>query len=988
MEAIVAFAVAGNVLQFIEATKKFTIKAHDIIKSGSNALKDLKELRVTSLGLKVVLKELQQGQKQIPTGITSTAESEARISTLASSCIKVVDELLKKLDEIKIHDNGRRMETIMTAFRVMWNEKDISDLASRINKYREQLGIDVLISMRSHLIRSLDTQQAILSQLKTKGHDSTRDVTVSFGGTVINYVSSYVPVESREEEAIRLKSGIQDAIRRNPHFRDYGDIVKSDYPAYSISDSRREEAEKKFISDLRYREMDMREATIAEAYEDTFRWILQTDEVHRRDTKFREWLSSESQLYWITGKAGSGKSTLMKFLGRLDGDTHGSDLCRSYLKTWASSADQLVLASFYFWASGSSIVASQEGLFRALLVQLFKQNPHIIPKVATLEWEEYCIFNHYARFDTRDHQLQALLYEAVKALVQQEKAKVCFFIDGLDEYGGDPNKLISTIQNLLELGNIKICVSSRPWLVFEDAFLQAPNLLLQDYTRPDILHYVASQLNQNEGFARLQRRDPQYAGELIDNITTKSSGVFLWIRLVVNSLLAGLTYDDRISDLQRRLNLLPRDLEALYVAITESLDPFYFAHAAQYFKFMAACSSPPSALLFSLADEEGSNFALELPVKRFTKDEEEIRIDTTRRRINSRCKGLLEIGPGGNVQYLHRTVKDYLSGPDVQSRLDQAVGDYDCYLQHCSANLALIKGSLGKGRTISRPWLCFYVKSCIVAAAKVITDKSSMIRFLDCLDETIQRDLPGDESIHIHSLLPDQDDLSPWLESLYSTGFIALTARFGVVDYVRARASKGGMSIDTNPDHCDLVQYPLIDETVTKASFLKKLRSRRRSAAVITERPWPLLLNANFCRPPEPELYYCLVEMGADPVFVFDRSGATVWTEILATAIVDCRFGPTMKTAWEHWVPILQFLTSKGAKFDRRVMNLVMKRLYRTQTGYIDPERLYIALKLALTKQKELGLEYLQGEYDVRDFSRNGKERLLDVFEAMKGIWK
>ncbi|KAM0348180.1 hypothetical protein ACHAP4_011015 [Fusarium culmorum] len=262
----------------------------------------------------------------------------------------------------------------------------------------------------------------------------------------------------------------------------------------------------------------------------------------------------------------------MKFLGRLDGDTHGSDLCRRCLKTWASSADKLVLASFYFWGAGSSIVASQEGLFRALLVQLLEQNPQIIPRVAALEWEEYCIFNQYTRFGTSHRQLQVLLHEAVKSLVQQEKAK--------------------------------------------------------DYTQPDILHYVGSQLKQNEGFARLEKRDPQYASTLIDNITTKSSGVFLWIRLVVKSLLAGLTYDDRISDLQRRLDLLPPDLEDLYNAITESLDDFYFAHAAQYFKFVEASDSPPSALLFSLADEECPEFALHLPVKTFTEEEKEIRINT------------------------------------------------------------------------------------------------------------------------------------------------------------------------------------------------------------------------------------------------------------------------------------------------------------------------------------------------------------------------
>ncbi|KAF0634814.1 hypothetical protein FPSE5266_02409 [Fusarium pseudograminearum] len=572
-------------------------------------------LQAASLGLREVLKELQQAQTQIPTGNTFTAESEARISTLASSCIQVINELVEKLDKIKIHDNGGRMDTTMIAFRAMWKEDEISKLSARIDEYRRQLGIDVLVSMRTHLVRSLDTQQAILSQLKTKGHNSTQHDSGTFGGTVINYVSSYVPIENRKEEALRLKGEVQDAIRKSPYFKDYGGVVKSDYPAYSISDFTRVEAEKKLISSLRYKEMNIRELTIAEPYEDTFRWILETDNAHRRDTKLKEWLSSESQLYWITGKAGSGKSTLMKFLGRLDGGTYGSDLCKTYLKTWASSADKLVLASFYFWAAGSSI--------------LFEQNPQIIPRVAALEWEEYCIFNQHARFDTSDHQLQVLLHDAVKALVQQEKAKVCFFIDGLDEYGGDPNNLISTIQNLLELGNIKICVSSRPWLVFEDAFLQAPNLLLQDYTQPDILHYVGSQLNQNEGFARLEKRDPQYASALIDSITTKSSGVFLWFRLVVNSLLAGLTHDDRISDLQRRLDLLPPDLEALYATITESLDPFYFAHAAQYFKFVATSSSPPSALLFSLADEESPNFALDLPVKCFTKDEEEIRIDTT-----------------------------------------------------------------------------------------------------------------------------------------------------------------------------------------------------------------------------------------------------------------------------------------------------------------------------------------------------------------------
>ncbi|QPC62927.1 hypothetical protein HYE67_005158 [Fusarium culmorum] len=68
-----------------------------------------------------------------------------------------------------------------------------------------------------------------------------------------------------------------------------------------------------------------------------------------------------------------------------------------------------------------------------------------------------------------------------------------------------------------------------------------------------------------------------------------------------------------------------------------------------------------------------------------------------------------------------------------------------------------------------------------------MADKSLMTRLLDCLGKTIQKALPKD---------PLGRNLPRW--TIHGTGFIALTARFGVVDYVRARASIGGMSITTN----------------------------------------------------------------------------------------------------------------------------------------------------------------------------------------------
>jgi hypothetical protein len=83
-------------------------------------------------------------------------------------------------------------------------------------------------------------------------------------------------------------------------------------------------------------------------------------------------------------------------------------------------------------------------------------------------------------------------------------------------------------------------------------------------------------------------------------------------------------------------------------------------------------------------------------------------MDTMRRRINSRCKGLLEIkgfaplsgefdltisGADPTIQYLHRTVKDYIESnqaPEVLQPVSSST--YGPELRRLSANVAYLKG--------------------------------------------------------------------------------------------------------------------------------------------------------------------------------------------------------------------------------------------------------------------------------------------------------
>ena len=275
---------------------------------------------------------------------------------------------------------------------------------------------------------------------------------------------------------------------------------------------------------------------------------------------------------------------------------------------------------------------TQKGLLLSLLHQILRQARELIPSISPTRWEALCLFGDDPR-ELTEQELYHMLRSVIKILTKSKKT--CLFVDGLDELDGHHEDLICLFKDLIDNPNTKICVSSRPWIVFEDAFKHKPSLGLQDLIYPDIQLYVHSCLYDNPGFVQHAQREPAYADQLADNIIRKASGVFLWVNLVVASLLSGMGCGDRISDLQKRLEALPPDLELLYKKFLLSQDPFYLEHAAQLFTLVRESLVPPSLLLLSFADEEDPQFAIDYPIQSLSDVEISLRSDTMRRRLNS-----------------------------------------------------------------------------------------------------------------------------------------------------------------------------------------------------------------------------------------------------------------------------------------------------------------------------------------------------------------
>lgn len=539
--------------------------------------------------------------------------------------------------------------------------------------------------------------------------------------------------------------------------------------ALRIDDSHAQ-IEKTILKTFEYDQMHVRRETISEAHAKTFRWILDSS---AQDTEcvwddFMQWLTGPDSIYWIKGKAASGKSTLMKFLLQ----QKEVDIA---LQQWSDPLP-LARADFFFSSLGTPLQQSQTGLLMSLLRQLLEQHRQLMPTVVPELWKNVSALSSHAsdpletreiaaRFSWTFGDLKSTFESVLRRLARDRK--IVIFVDGLDEFDGDYEEVAEVFNRFLTLHDthIKICVSSRPLMAFEYSFKGCPNLRLQDLTAQDIHTYVTDKLNAHTHFKLLATDSLNQTEDFVDMITNKSSGVFLWVHLVVKSLLAGLTNYDAMEDLIERLKILPPELDTLYGAMLRSIKPtFYRGQASQLLQIVYQYGQTISSLALSFADEQDTELAINAPIAPLELPQVDARIEAISMRVQSRCQGLLEVqkykstdvvpaNPDSpfrwdEVRYLHLTVREYLEKPDIWADLLEWTADsgFDAHIACASSLLLRIK------TTASYYGWGVYLRRLLdnainfVAKAELSTSKAH-VALVDEIDRVATRLLPVDRCL-------------------------------------------------------------------------------------------------------------------------------------------------------------------------------------------------------------------------------------------------
>lgn len=526
-------------------------------------------------------------------------------------------------------------------------------------------------------------------------------------------------------------------------------------------------------SECSEREYDSSESSDSESDSSSETWSDDSEPAHATASwdSFSDWLRSTDLVYWISGKPGSGKTTLMKYL-------LSQSRTQTYLDEWKPGAR---IISHFFWRPGTEMQQSIKGLMCSLLHQLLLGEPeivdHVLRSTAGMAMKE-------TETDWSTEELQ----ETLVFVLGRYSKPVAIFLDGLDEVLPRDGvlRLLDVVDQLRHpcghTGKTKLCLGSRRETLLYKRLCDYPQLRLEQLNEVDLWNYGKDKIRIPSGYRitaipsyrmyypfRKDREETtpsrdEFRDWLVWTIVDKAEGVFLWLYLTVETVTKALNQDESFEDLESRIRSLPSDLADLYTDMWNRMNgdghdlriraATYFqlalAEAGTHFPLssfaMMVATKPEKAEMLLRRDQ-----SQRISVASVIEACEETRRDTTTRCAGLLvCPGLMELDPDTELvaypwygeeyeellpyvsrvpaySFLHRTARDFL----MDTEAGKGILSFGRVPGHL-ARLKLLEANLAMRQLFWTP--TFYVKDCVESppdpTASLNSPNLSMVRFV------------------------------------------------------------------------------------------------------------------------------------------------------------------------------------------------------------------------------------------------------------------
>lgn len=411
------------------------------------------------------------------------------------------------------------------------------------------------------------------------------------------------------------------------------------------------------LATLRFEEWNSRENKITEVERDGT-WLSSC-------TDYREWLSSRhSDIFWISGKPGSGKSTLVKHImkqlqgGRSRAIWGETTIDQRNLQSLEFSDTPMeIFSSFYYSFRGGRTEKAHELMLRSIAYQIFGQSATLFPlirdqyrnrKLANLPWQ-------YKDLQIVLHSLHNVTFDL----------KIFIAIDGLDESDNDLRddvlEFLSRLTTPKNHCNMKILLASRPETSLKIWMNSVRFVLLEQKNEPDIRLIVESEVAKLEHYRQTlishgaRSLDTQSNEDPLRGIATfivkHAQGVFLWVSLVLREIKNFVQQGGySLEDIEHCMRSLPRELggrDGFYATMVERLtrqvnvSHTYQDRGRRIFAWVSFSTRPVS--VNELRDAMATPLALPMAADQGSFNLARARPHDFERGLSSLCGGFVEV---------------------------------------------------------------------------------------------------------------------------------------------------------------------------------------------------------------------------------------------------------------------------------------------------------------------------------------------------------
>ncbi|KAI9668491.1 MAG: hypothetical protein M1829_005369 [Trizodia sp. TS-e1964] len=361
-------------------------------------------------------------------------------------------------------------------------------------------------------------------------------------------------------------------------------------------------------------------------------------------TTTKAWLYSSSELLWVSGTPGQGKTMIAIYLAEK-------------LEQMAqNSANTLFLQ--YFCDNKDEKRNTAVAILRSLLFQLLQLQPklfdHILPSFRV---QGESLFTSLS-FETLWRIFQSMICDT-------RLGKVYCILDGLDEYEEVSlemllNKLaplfFSTKSNKSSACHLNLLILSRDYPeLIPNSLFSFPRICLESDSESEVKNDILRFIDMKVKELSIFRKYPERLSEHVKRVfQARAQGTFLWIGIVAKAM-----QKYKASEAETALEYFPQGLDMLYSRILLQIDINQRDIAAQILHWVVMAIRPLTILELSVAIEVSKEDSLLFSREQVMRD----------RVLN--CGYFLAI-KGDEINLVHQSAKDYLlrKTPDSDPELE------------------------------------------------------------------------------------------------------------------------------------------------------------------------------------------------------------------------------------------------------------------------------------------------------------------------------